>query len=292
MSHTVVSSSGLQENISLDAYMRLPVEQYYILDPSQIQFLSGNMFILSVPKINLLTATLQPVIQVQVTSAPDAVVLQAVDCQLNATGILGDLDSKFAMQFTTKLTWNSQPHSHVPQQQQQVRSHGLGPQAHAEQQQPAALHDQQRDAYPASPASDSKANNNALSATAGQLRSGWNKLRSSISRSSSNGTGTEPIQTEVLAAGKPNRTAGSITGTGSVQVWCEVVPPFHLMPREVLERSCNVVISGLVNSLLPWFMRQLASDYHKWAADEQYRATRRQRTVAKQQQQQQQHRGL
>jgi hypothetical protein len=290
-----MNSSGMPEDISLDAYMRLPVEQYYILDPSQIQFLSGNMFVLSVPRINLLTATLQPVIQIQVTSASDAVILQAVDCQLNATGILGDLDSKFAMQFTTRLTWNSQAGSQAPQQQPlQHRSHDVRPQQHVQlqqQQQQAVQHDGQHDSSPADAVSSSNGSSTALSATAGHLRSGWNKLRSSMRGSSnSSGTGADSSQGRSPAARQPSSTPGSITGSGSVQVWCEVVPPFHLMPREVLERSCNVVISGLVNSLLPWFMRQLAADYQKWAVDEQYRATRRQRTVVKQQQQQQQQR--
>lgn len=253
----------------------LPYLCSYILDPSQIQFLSGNTFVLSVPKINLLTATLQPVIQVQVTSEPDAVVLQAIDCQLNATGILDDLDSKFAMQFTTRLTWNSQAHNHMAQPQQQHQSQ------HAEQRQQAHQHESPQ----ASQESSSNVNSNGLSAATNQLRSGWNKLRSSISGSSNIGAG--PSQADTTAAGQPSSTPGSITGTGQVQVWCEVVPPFHLMPKDVLERSCNVVISGLVNSLLPWFMRQLAADYQKWAADEQYRNTRRQRTVVKQQQQQQ-----
>lgn len=55
--------------VSLATYMQLPVEQYYILDPNQITLLSGNTFILSVPtKINLLGASLQPVITVEVTT--------------------------------------------------------------------------------------------------------------------------------------------------------------------------------------------------------------------------------
>lgn len=41
----------------------------------------------------------------------------------------------------------------------------------------------------------------------------------------------------------------------------QVIPPFNLMPREALEHSCNAVIGGLVRSLLPVFMRQLAADY-------------------------------
>lgn len=65
--------------VSLATYMQLPVEQYYCLDPSQIQLLAGNTFVLSVPKITLLGASLQPVITVEVTSEQDAVILQ-VSC--------------------------------------------------------------------------------------------------------------------------------------------------------------------------------------------------------------------
>jgi hypothetical protein len=57
------------------------------------------------------------------------------------------------------------------------------------------------------------------------------------------------------------------------------------MPREVLVGSCNTVISGLVNSLLPWFTRQLAADYQKWAADAAYRAARAARSRPQQIQQ-------
>eukprot|EP00775_Hariotina_reticulata_P004128 gene4128-4374_t len=125
-------------DLSIHTYMTLPVEQYYILDPSKVQFLAGNRFILSVPRLQLLGASLQPVIEVQVRSEPDAVVLEATDCKLNATGIMS-----------------------------------------------------------------------------------------------------------------------------------------------VLESSCNSVLTGLVNSLLPWFMRQLAADYQKWAADAGYRAARQARSSQK-----------
>lgn len=46
------------------------------------------------------------------------------------------------------------------------------------------------------------------------------------------------------------------------------------MPRETLERSCSAVLSGLARSLLPVFMRQLAADYARWAAEPAYRAAR------------------
>jgi hypothetical protein len=42
----------------------------------------------------------------------------------------------------------------------------------------------------------------------------------------------------------------------------------------MMESTCNAVMRGLVSSLLPLFMRQLAADYGKWATDEAYRAER------------------
>ncbi|KIY96683.1 hypothetical protein MNEG_11280 [Monoraphidium neglectum] len=65
-----------------------------------------------------------------------------------------------------------------------------------------------------------------------------------------------------------------MVGSASIEVFCEVIPPFHLMPRSSLEAACNAVLGGLVRSLLPIFMRQLAADYKRWAADEGYRRER------------------
>ena len=72
---------------------------------------------------------------------------------------------------------------------------------------------------------------------------------------------------------------GRIVGAATLDVWSEIIPPFNLMPRPMLEASCNVVIAGLVNSLLPLFMRRLADDYAKWAASAEYRAQRASRRV-------------
>lgn len=58
----------------------------------------------------------------------------------------------------------------------------------------------------------------------------------------------------------------------------QVVPPFQLLPREVLVGTCNGVLRGLVSSLLPLFMRQLSADYERWAQDPAYRAERAQRS--------------
>lgn len=67
---------------------------------------------------------------------------------------------------------------------------------------------------------------------------------------------------------------GEIVGDAKLDVWSETLPPFNLMPRAMMESTCNAVMRGLVSSLLPLFMRQLAADYGKWATDEAYRAER------------------
>ena len=42
----------------------------------------------------------------------------------------------------------------------------------------------------------------------------------------------------------------------SLEVWSEVIGPFDLLPRGVLEGTGSAVISSLVNGLLPVFMRR------------------------------------
>mmetsp|Transcript_25137 Transcript_25137/g.63764 ORF Transcript_25137/g.63764 Transcript_25137/m.63764 type:complete len:271 (-) Transcript_25137:153-965(-) len=72
---------------------------------------------------------------------------------------------------------------------------------------------------------------------------------------------------------------GDISGGAHLDVWCEVIPPFNLMPREVLQGTCNVVMQGLVSTLLPLFMSKLGEDYQRWAVDAAYRASRAARQV-------------
>jgi hypothetical protein len=60
-----------------------------------------------------------------------------------------------------------------------------------------------------------------------------------------------------------------------VKVWCEVLPPFHRMPRALLSGACNAVLRRAVPALLGAFIRQLAADYRHWATDAAYRARRR-----------------
>ncbi len=42
----------------------------------------------------------------------------------------------------------------------------------------------------------------------------------------------------------------------SLEVWSEVISPFDLLPRGMLQGTGSAVISSLVNGLLPVFMRR------------------------------------
>lgn len=67
---------------------------------------------------------------------------------------------------------------------------------------------------------------------------------------------------------------GQMTGNTKLDVWSEVVPPFQLMPRFMLEGTSNAVMGALVSNLLPRFMERLTNDYIRWANDASYRASR------------------
>lgn len=188
----------------LDVYMRLPVEQYYELDPTMIKPLGGSRFLLTVPRIQLFNVWLEPIVQVEVRhgSGADSVTIQAVSCSLNGSDLVQNLglDKRFVLKFNTVLTWDS-PASRMP-----------------------AAGSPEADAAALSPAADAK--------------------------------------------------PGVIFSELQLQVWSEVLPPFTLLPREVLEGTANAVLGGLVSALLPVFVRKLGSDYERWATDPEYRARR------------------
>jgi len=73
-------------------------------------------------------------------------------------------------------------------------------------------------------------------------------------------------------------TAAHIAVETEVKVWCEVLSPFHLMPRQLLSGACNAVLRRAVPALLSAFIRNLAADYRKWGNEPVYRAQRAQAT--------------
>ena len=89
--------------------------------------------------------------------------------------------------------------------------------------------------------------------------------------------GTLPAVVAPAAAAPP---CGEIHGDLQLAVWSEVIPPFHLMPRQVLEAGGNAVLSGMMATLHPVFLRRLGDDYSHWARDEGYRRRRAARAAA------------
>ena len=58
-------------------------------------------------------------------------------------------------------------------------------------------------------------------------------------------------------------------------MWCEVVRPFHLVPKRVLEGTCNAVLRPVLRASLNKFIAQLGEDFERWAEDPAYREERR-----------------
>jgi hypothetical protein len=100
--------------MSLDAYMRLPPEQYNELDPALITALGGSTFLLTVPRLSLFGVWVEPQVTVSVRLAdggPGGVVFESGECRLRGSDLLTQLglDRRFVLYFHTLLTWQSGP---------------------------------------------------------------------------------------------------------------------------------------------------------------------------------------
>lgn len=67
---------------------------------------------------------------------------------------------------------------------------------------------------------------------------------------------------------------GRVKAEAKLDVWSEVLTPFNLMPRPLLQSSGSAVMAALIRSLLPLFVRKLTEDYRKWATEPDYRRRR------------------
>ncbi|MEW5307847.1 MAG: hypothetical protein WDW38_011122 [Sanguina aurantia] len=99
-----------EPGVTLSDYMLLPVEQYFVLDPKTVAFLGGDRFTLFVPRINLLTVWVEPVVEVSVNiqGGPNpTVLLKAENCRIRGSELITSmrLDEKFVLKFQTQLTW-------------------------------------------------------------------------------------------------------------------------------------------------------------------------------------------
>mmetsp|Transcript_8063 Transcript_8063/g.20799 ORF Transcript_8063/g.20799 Transcript_8063/m.20799 type:complete len:132 (+) Transcript_8063:1-396(+) len=67
---------------------------------------------------------------------------------------------------------------------------------------------------------------------------------------------------------------GELLARSEINVACEVVAPFHLVPRRALEKTCSAVLNGLIKLLLPTFVAQLRDDFGIWATHPEARKAR------------------
>mmetsp|Transcript_26931 Transcript_26931/g.47654 ORF Transcript_26931/g.47654 Transcript_26931/m.47654 type:complete len:101 (+) Transcript_26931:244-546(+) len=72
-----------------------------------------------------------------------------------------------------------------------------------------------------------------------------------------------------------NGESADVEILGSVQVWCEKIPPFTLVPTTVLQKASSVVLGAAVKTIQRIFINQLMQDYEKWATDPEYREERK-----------------
>jgi len=174
----------------LEEYMRLPVEQYAVLDGANIERLTANTFRLTVPRLEFFDAWIEPVLEVEVNlqSRPGQhpkVVMTARHCKIHGSDFVEqfNLNKKFEMAFRAELKWRANQH----------------------------------------------------------LGGGQAKL---------------------------------MCKTG-LEVYCEVTPPFNVLPRATLESGCNAVLGTFSPMIMRLFLSKLADDYSRWSTDEQYRDARR-----------------
>jgi len=102
----------------LDNYMRLPVEQYAVLDGANIERLDSNLFRLSVPRLEFFDLWIEPVLEVTVNlkEAPGQapkVVMVAQNCKIKGSDWVEQwkLNERFDMMFRAELKWQGSPNS-------------------------------------------------------------------------------------------------------------------------------------------------------------------------------------
>jgi len=107
-SNTVKDYGG---EVSIDRYMRLPVEQYSMLNESLITRNPNDpdKFILQVPPLSILSVWIQPSVEVSVETLEDRVELKAANCHIDGSNtiIKMGLDKRFEFEAISTMQWKS-----------------------------------------------------------------------------------------------------------------------------------------------------------------------------------------
>ena len=83
-------------------------------------------------------------------------------------------------------------------------------------------------------------------------------------------------------SGSGRKQEPSLEVTSFLDVWCEVVPPFHLVPISFLERSCSVIVNATLKALVKVFTSHLLDDFRLWSSSEKYRSERANKALVNQ----------
>lgn len=99
-------------DLSLDAYLDLPVEQYNRLDPDMIRPLGGGTYALQVPRVQIFSVWVEPLVHVTVAANKDGigrstVTIRAVNWGLTGSPLIESfgLARRFSLEFCTSLSW-------------------------------------------------------------------------------------------------------------------------------------------------------------------------------------------
>lgn len=99
-------------DLSLDSYLNLPIEQYDRLDPTMIKPLGGGTYALQVPRVQLFSVWVEPLVHVIVAASKDdmgraTVTIRAVNWGLTGSPLIESfgLTRRFSLDFCTLLSW-------------------------------------------------------------------------------------------------------------------------------------------------------------------------------------------
>eukprot|EP00798_Chlamydomonas_sp_ICE-L_P002146 gene2146-18195_t len=225
---------------SLQQYMFLPVEQYFVLDPERIRHLEGPNFVITIPRIEILGAWLEPEVRISVVTEtnPPRVFLQANDYSLKGSeGIEAmRLNEKFAMNFATELTWKS------PQ-----TAFGSNPNGSARATQPQ----------------DGEIIANATLDVWAEVVPPFNFMPREVLQASCN-----VVMNGTMASGRRTRSTGS---SGHYEASpCNSPAPAGADLWQVVERHPVQGTAGTTKQALAIVQRLLGQTYGKWSKDIQY----------------------
>ncbi len=231
------------DDVTLSNYMRLPVEQYVLIEmplgssltkldnnsnatTSSSSSDNGEEFELVVPEITFFNLTLQPIVLCTVQPMEDKVVIVSDHCFLRGSSFIEKvgLNERFDFRVRCELTWY-------------------------DDQTLVAVAD---DVHCAEDESD-------IDVGDGRKNNKF-RFRSREDTASINETDCN--------------SSSSITVTTSIDVDVDVPRPFSSIPKFIVERTGNAAMKLSLKYIQANFARNLAQDYEKWWRDGEYRRYR------------------